>query len=199
MLDSVQWSCYSDFYRKSEYARFPQEHRRSVGQLGFSMIRVEQAEHEFADPAVPETAIALPLSVSQGCRYCWNMGGEWRHEMAEPGRVLVLVLPADRASRWWVTGDRELLLLVVLSKTVRQVCGAFRSGGVFDSVSTLSAGTWQDRFVQASIICLWDSLNGRCRTLGILCDGALSGGSSLLLSASANPVQARSIASSPGD
>src|SRR5262249_33189690 len=92
------WSNYAEFFRTSEYAIFPQRHRGLSGRLPFRMIEAEMSDHDFTDPDIAETVLALPLASVAQNRWSWNMGDGWRHCSAIPGRLLVV--PAGIESRW---------------------------------------------------------------------------------------------------
>jgi AraC family transcriptional regulator len=84
MVKKHEWTQYVDFYRESAYSIFPQQHRGAFpGRTSFRMIEVDQADHDFTDPNVPETVLALPLSAASDNRWSWNMGDGWRHEIAQ--------------------------------------------------------------------------------------------------------------------
>jgi AraC family transcriptional regulator len=165
------WTGYADFYKSSSYATFPQEHRHSPGRLSFHMIMVDQGAHDFLDPAVPETILALPLSASRDCTWSWDMGNGWHREKARAGRMLVL--PADADSRWEVDGARRLLLLVIPSRTMRDVLGPACPAQLSDAFRSLSDATWEDPFLQTLLLKLWDGSAGMEATDRLLGDGAL--------------------------
>ncbi len=89
-MGNQKWATYADFYRKSDYNIFPQEHRRSKGLYRFNMICVDQGPHHFEDPQVPETIVALPVSVDRHCTWRWSMAGRQHEETAKPNRIVVV-------------------------------------------------------------------------------------------------------------
>jgi hypothetical protein len=97
------WQSYADFLLKLEYGIFPQEHRGLSGQMPCRLIQADLSDHNFIDPVVPETVLALPLESTVQNRWSWDMGNGWRHANAVPGHLLVL--PAGVESRWRVQGD----------------------------------------------------------------------------------------------
>lgn len=147
------WSKYSDFYRNSLYATFPQEHRVSQGTLSARMILVEQSEHNFDDPSVSETIIALPLSTSENSEWSWNMGDGWIKETSRPGHMLLL--PPDQTSKWRVTGKRTLLLLAIPSETIQKVLRTSIDHSILSALTPLSNRCWQDEFLNHSMQQLW--------------------------------------------
>lgn len=172
MRQNDDWTRYSDFYRKSPYSIFPQEHRDSPGRLPFHMITVEQSDHEFVDPSVPETVVALPLSASPDNSWAWNMGQGWRRDAAAPGRLLVL--PADNPSRWEVRGARRLLLLTIPSPTVRRILGSAAPERLTEAFLPLAEATWEDAFLPHLMMRLWEGTAGGHITDRLLVDGALT-------------------------
>jgi AraC family transcriptional regulator len=196
MGPEARWSGYAEFYRASGYAAFPQEHRRSPGRLPFRMIAVDQRAHDFTDPSVPDTVLALPLRTAASCTWSWDMGDGWQRETAAPGRMLVV--PPDTASRWEVDGDRRLLLLVIPSATIRNILGGACPASLSDSLAPLTAATWEDSFIAALMTRLWSGILGAGETDRLLADGAMTAAVAHLLQrsgAEAPPV--RAIALSP--
>jgi AraC family transcriptional regulator len=165
------WNNYSEFYRNSGYARFPQEHRHSVGRLDFSMIMVEQGPHNFCDPNVPETILALPLAVENQCNWAWKMGERHHRQKAEVGRMLVV--PSDLESQWEVDGGRKLLTLAVPNETVRTVLGPACPQSISGAFAKLAEQTWADPFVEMMMTRLWESSAGREPADAYLTDGIL--------------------------
>ncbi|MCP3720982.1 AraC family transcriptional regulator [Paraburkholderia sp. CNPSo 3281] len=166
------WVRYADFYRKSPYSIFPQEHRDSPGRLNFHMITVEQGDHEFVDPSVPETVVALPLTASPDNTWSWDMGNGWHSDAAAPGRMLVL--PADNASRWKVKGNRRLLLLTIPSSTVRRILGPTAPDGLTEAFLPLAQATWEDEFIAQLMTRLWEASARGHVTDRLLVDGAVT-------------------------
>jgi AraC family transcriptional regulator len=166
-----RWMGYSDFYKTSPYAAFPQEHRHLRGRMEFHMIRVEQGAHDFRDPALPETILGLTLAASRNCTWSWDLGDGWRRDEAAPGRMLVL--PADLDSRWEVSGARRLLLLTIPSRTMRQILGPVCPPDLSSAFGPLSEATWEDPFLQTLMLRLWDGSAGKFATDRLLADGAL--------------------------
>jgi AraC family transcriptional regulator len=171
MENPKSWTRYADFYRASPYSAFPQVHKDSPGRLPFHMITVDQEDHEFTDPPVPETVIALPLSAQKGNSWAWDFGDGWHRDSAEPGRVLVL--PPDNSSQWEVRGQRKLLVLTVPSKTVSQILGASVPDHIGDALIPLADRTHDDPLIQPLMLRLWESLSGTHVTDRLLVDGAL--------------------------
>jgi AraC family transcriptional regulator len=162
---------YSDFYKNSPYAAFPQEHRQLPGRLQFHMIRVEQGAHDFRDPALPETILGLTLSASRNCTWSWDLGEGWHRDRAAAGRMLVL--PADLDSCWEVSGGRRLLLLTIPSHTMRQILGPDCPPQLSSAFCPLSEATWEDPFLPTLLLRLWDASAGRVVSDRLLADGAL--------------------------
>lgn len=171
MEEYKTWSRYADFYRKSPYSMFPQEHRDSPGRLPFHMMVVDQKDHDFSDPAVPETILALPLSAQDQNTWAWDFGDGWHRHCAEPGRVLVL--PPDSASHWEVRGQRKLLVLTVPSKTVKQMLGSCAPERIDETLIPLAADTLEDSLIQPLMLHLWESISNANAVDRLFVDGAL--------------------------
>jgi AraC family transcriptional regulator len=165
------WRDYSDFYKGSGYASFPQEHRRSLGKLGFRMILVEQGPHNFCDPMFPETIVALPLAVETQCNWSWSMGDMRRRQKAEVGQMLVV--PSDVESRWEVDGRRKLLALMMPNDTIRSILGPSCPSNISSAFSRLTQETWADAFIETMMTRLWDSAAGTEAADSFLTDGIL--------------------------
>ena len=170
-MPGAMWSSYSDFYRGSRYAAFPQEHRHGRGGLAFRMILVEQGPHDFTDPLLPETILALPLAVSGRCDWGWQIGNYRQRQLAQAGRMLVVpagimdskngrafrermltkgeFLGAQRmpntafeASHTDVTAD-----VIYLRKRPDDVAGAL---GTLTQADLQRLGVWDDEFLAGS-------------------------------------------------
>jgi AraC family transcriptional regulator len=172
MTQAANWTSYADFYQASPYAAFSQAHRSSRSRLPFHMITVEQTDHAFSDPIVPETIVATPLSATPGNSWNWNLGDGWHRDSTVPGRMLVL--PADIASRWEVRGSRELLLLAVPSGTIRQILGPCAPDQLTEAFSPLAECTWEDALLPSLMKRLWQALLDGRATDRLLIDGALT-------------------------
>lgn len=171
-MSDVMWRNYSEFYQRSGYGNFPQEHRGSKGRLEFRMILVEQGPHDFVDPALPETLIALPLSVERDCNWGWTMG-EYRHrQKAEAGRMLVI--PAETESTWDVDGSRKILVLSIPNHTIQAVFGSASPRRIGQAFWKLCEETWTDPLVEMLMRRLWESTAGSEATDKYLADGLLT-------------------------
>lgn len=166
---SEMWRDYSEFYRGSGYASFPQEHRRSLGRLGFRMILVEQGPHNFRDPIFPETILALPLAVEKQCNWSWTMGDIRHRQKAEVGQMLVV--PSGVESDWEVDGSRKLLALVMPNDTIRSILGSACPTDIGGAFARLSLATWSDPFIETMMTRLWDSAAGSEAADIFLADG----------------------------
>ncbi len=187
-MPGAMWSSYSDFYRGSRYAAFPQEHRHGRGGLAFRMILVEQGPHDFTDPLLPETILALPLAVSGRCDWGWQIGNYRQRQLAQAGRMLVV--PADVESRWQVDGSRQLLILVVPNDTLRKVFGRDCPPRIGEAFQMLSQDTWADPLVETLMRHLWEALGERHVAEGYLADGLLTSLVSRMLIRAGTPLEA---------
>jgi AraC family transcriptional regulator len=170
-MSDIMWRNYSEFYQGSGYGKFPQEHRGSKGRLGFRMILVEQGPHDFVDPVLPETLLALPLAVERDCNWGWTIG-EYRHrQKAQVGRMLVI--PAETESRWDVDGSRKILVLAIPNDTIRAVLGAACPRRIGQAFWKLCEHTWADPLVEVLLSRLWESAAGSEAADKYLADGLL--------------------------
>jgi AraC family transcriptional regulator len=166
-----RWHSYADFYRESAYAKFPQQHRGLAGRLPFRMIDVDQSDHDFTDPDVPESVLALPLAASAHNRWSWDMGSGWRHASAAPGSLLIL--PAGVESRWRVKGQRKLLLLTLPSTTLEGVLDSALPENLARTFHSLTQAPWEDAFIAQTMVRLWGATLAHDPTDLLLADGAL--------------------------
>ena len=170
-MSNVMWRNYSEFYKGSSYGIFPQEHRRSKGRLGFRMILVESGPHDFVDPVLPETILALPLAVGHNCNWGWTIGDRCHRQKAQVGGMLVV--PAETESKWNVDGSRKILVLAVPNETVRAVLGHACPQHIDKAFWTLSEHTWVDPFIEVLMRRLWESTAGSEAANKYLADGLL--------------------------
>tara|TARA_R110000787_G_scaffold133762_1_gene246182 strand:- start:2229 stop:3125 length:897 start_codon:yes stop_codon:yes gene_type:complete len=168
----MTWNSYAEFYRSSDYGRFPQEHRQATGRLAARMIYVEQGPHSFSDPSVSETILALPLTVESGCSWRWKIHGRSYSALAEPGGMLVV--PAEVESEWEVNGTRQILVLTVPNKTVQAVLGVSSSESIRAAFWALAESAWTDPFIEALMVRLWESLAIRHPYSNRLSDGIVT-------------------------
>lgn len=159
---------YAEFYRKSPYSAFPQQHRTIQGTARSSMILVDQGRHELADPAVEEVVISTPLS-APACSYDWNMGTGWAGGKSRTGDLIVV--PPNVESRWRVGGPRKLVILAVPVDHVRSLLGAECPDDLSSALEPLSGSTAPNAMVSTLLQQLW-SLGDPEAPLGrMLADG----------------------------
>lgn len=171
MDDCQRWTRYADFARGSAYSIFPQEHRDSRGRLPFHMMVVDLEDHDFSDPAVPETILAVPLTAQAGNTWAWNLGYGWHRHVAEPGQVLIL--PPDISSKWEVKGERTLMVLTVPSKTFRQIFGPCMPEPLAEILHPFATHPVHDDLVHSLMLHLWKSLSSENPIDRFFVDGAL--------------------------
>ena len=121
MVQAKTDDSYADFYRRSPYSVFPQQHRVVQGTFRSSMIMVDQSRHELADPAVDELIVSILLE-AQSRSYEWNMGSSWVMGQSRTGDLIVV--PPGVESRWRVDGPRKLVILAVPVALVRSMLGS---------------------------------------------------------------------------
>jgi AraC family transcriptional regulator len=146
------YGAYAEFYRRSQYAAFPQEHRIVHGSRPSSMIMVDQGRHELADPAVDELVVSIPLA-AQSCSYDWNMGAGWAGGRSQTGDLIIV--PPNVESRWRVGGPRKLVILAVPVDAVRQLLGAECPDDLTHAFEPLSGSSAPDAFTHALLKRLW--------------------------------------------
>jgi AraC family transcriptional regulator len=168
----MNWRNYADYYRRSGYGAFPQEHRQSIGRLPFHMIHVEQGPHNFSDPAVSETVLALPLAVPTECNWRWTIDGRSYRDTARPGGMLVV--PAEVESHWEVDGKRRLLILSMPHETVQGVLGTASPSRIRDAFWALGERAWGDPFVEPLLMRLWEAAALRDPLAGRMADGIVT-------------------------
>lgn len=171
-MSNPQWSNYSEFYQRSEYASFLQEHRVSNGQLPFRMILVQQSSHNFCDPALPESIIALPLEVEPGCSWNWEINNKHYHQKSRSGSMLLV--PADTESHWEVNARRTLLVLALPNITVKKLLGSACPEDFHNLFSPLTQQTWEEPLVESMIKRLWGNSASKSMANSCLSDGLLT-------------------------
>jgi len=167
-----EWGSYTEFYKGSGYAQFPQEHRQSNSKLSFKMFTVEQGPHNFCDPAVPETVIVLPLSVKGACSWSWWIDDKRITRDARPGQMLVV--PSEFNSRWEVDGRRRLLVLVLPDETVKEVLGPDCPMHLQSAFWKLALDTWTDPLIEQLLKHLWKYCGDTDIASKYLADGLLT-------------------------
>lgn len=144
---------YADFYMRSAYGAFPQQHRHIQGSLRSSLILVEQGRHELVDPAVDELVVSTPLDAA--CSYGWNMGSGWTSGQSRTGDLIIV--PPGTDSRWRAGGDRRLIILAIPVALVRQLLGPDCPADLAATFAPLSGSSGNDAFVNAVLRRLWQS------------------------------------------
>lgn len=143
---------YAEFYRKSSYSAFPQQHRTIQGSGRSSMILVDQGRHELADPAVEELVISTPLA-APACSYDWNMGSGWAEGRSRTGDLIVV--PPNVESRWRVGGPRKLVILAVPVGLVKNLLGPDCPDNLSSAFEPLSGSSAPDALVSTLLQRLW--------------------------------------------
>ncbi|MGW9331134.1 helix-turn-helix domain-containing protein [Bosea sp. NPDC055594] len=170
-MGTQKWATYADFYKKSDYRVFPQEHRRSKGLYSFNMICVDQGPHDFEDPEVPETIVALPVTVDRHCTWRWSMLGRRHEETATPSRMVVV--PSGVESRWAIDGSRKIIILTIPDTTARLVLGSSSTGKIREALIPLCADSIVDPFVEDLIGRMWGCSDGGHAVDRHMADGIL--------------------------
>jgi AraC family transcriptional regulator len=169
MNEVVRWNSYAEFMAKSDYAQFPQEHRRSAGCHSIEMIMVDQLSCRRSDPSVAEAILVLPLRADEGCPWAWDMGSGWRRDVSAPGRMLVL--PPDLESRWEVGGQRSVLALIIPTKTIRNILGPICPSQLSNALLPLAEATWEDALLNQLMVALWEACEHPSPIGNLMADG----------------------------
>lgn len=152
------------------------------------MFKVEQGAHNFADPSVRETILALPLKASSNCMWGWRMDGVWREQRSEAGRMLVV--PSETQSHWEVDGDRTILVLSLPNDTIKELLGVNCPGKISEAFKSLSEDAFPDPFIETLMTRLWECCSGDDPTDALLGDGLLMSILSGLLKRAGTDLQA---------
>ncbi|MCW2106579.1 UNVERIFIED_ORG: AraC family transcriptional regulator [Rahnella aquatilis] len=153
MMIPQNWSNYAEFYKRSGYSAFPQEHRTSRGRLPFRMIHVEQNAHNFTDPSLPEYIIGLPLRVEQNCIWEWSIHNNSYRQISRAGSMLLV--PSETESQWEVSAKRTILVLALPVPTVKLLLDDAYHEDINNLFTPLSEQVWEDPFVEEMIKRLW--------------------------------------------
>ncbi|MEE3662243.1 AraC family transcriptional regulator [Brenneria sp. g21c3] len=135
------------------------------------MIRVEQGAHNFIDPPLDETILALPLLVESQCNWLWTINGRTHKQKAHVGQMLVV--PAGIESQWEVDGNRTMLVLTLPNETVRKILGGACPDQIGQTLWQLSENTWSDPLVETLLSHLWENSAGQNMAQSYLADGLL--------------------------
>jgi len=171
-MSDNQWSSYSDFYLGSPYSAFPQEHRQSRGKFPFLMVQSQQTPHNFSDPALPETLIALPLSIEKEGDLIWSMNGKRYQQKIRSGSMIVV--PANTKSDWEVNVDRTLLVLTLPNSTISTLLGGACPMLFQDLFTPLAQETWENPFIESMIRQLWINSQSQSRMNSFCGDGLVT-------------------------
>ncbi|MEO3388782.1 AraC family transcriptional regulator [Mesorhizobium sp. CAU 1741] len=155
-MTDPHWRNYADFYRRSGYSGFRQEHRHSSGVNRFAMIMVDQQPHSFHDPAVGETIIAIPLSSDRDYIWRWRLDGQDFAREASSGETIII--PSGVESEWEVGVARKVLILTVPDATMQSTLRTDSTVRVRDSFEGFAGRILVDSFVHTAMTRLWDAL-----------------------------------------
>ncbi len=169
---SQNWSGYGDFLKQSAYAAFPQEHRESKGTLPFLMVHSQQRAHNFTDPAVSESLIALPLHADSHCVWEWSINGQYYRHKARPGSMMIV--PSNTESQWEVNANRTLLVLTLPDDTIKKLYGGACPEQFHNLFSPLSEQTWEEPLIESMIRKLWVNSSSGSLANSFLSDGLIT-------------------------
>lgn len=149
----TDYRTYADFYLRSGYGAFPQQHRHIHGSLPSSLILVDQGRHELVDPAIDELVVSTPIAAE--CSYDWNLGSGWTSGQSRPGDLIIV--PPGTDSRWRAGGERQLIILAIPTALVRQFLGPDCPADLAATFAPLGGCSGSDAFVAAVLQRLWEA------------------------------------------
>lgn len=152
-MSSKKWNSFSEFHRYADYSEFTQEHRNSIGKIPFSIFNTESLPHQFTDPKVNEVVLILPLSVENGCQWTWDIFNRKVTQKTVPGKMLVM--PPNVESNWNVTGKRKVLAVCIPDSSFKLVLQDGNTQNLNSALWNLSSDTWEDSFIETSILKIW--------------------------------------------
>lgn len=150
------WRSYAEFYQRSGYSDFRQEHRRSDGSDRFAMIMVDQQPHSFRDPAVRETLIAIPLSSDRDYIWRWRLEGRDFAREASSGETIII--PSGVESEWEVGVARKVLILTIPDSTMQTTLKTNSPTQIRDTFEGFAGTILVDSFVNMAMTRLWGAL-----------------------------------------
>ncbi|MBB5684953.1 AraC family transcriptional regulator [Sphingobium boeckii] len=160
-----------EYIRGSHISDRPREHRRSEGRFPFEMLLVDMDAVDICVPDLPELLLSVPLRISEGAAWRWEMEGVSREE---PFRLeQLMVLPPHTVSRWNATGRRSQLFLIVPPATVVRTVGSACPMDLHVAFSPLTTIGWEDPLLRILLTEVWDRLGGNCVMDRLFIDGAV--------------------------
>lgn len=99
---------HKEFYQRSEYAEFPQEHR-SGGKGPVNLIRVEQEAHQFTDAAVSDYVLQLVLTADMDFR--WDIEGKYWSAPQRVSAGTIILAPAHEQIAYCCGGNHNLMIV----------------------------------------------------------------------------------------
>ncbi|WP_048649447.1 AraC family transcriptional regulator [Nitratireductor soli] len=155
-MEDRHWRNYAEFYQRSGYSSFQQEHRHSEGCNRFAMIMVDQLPHSFCDPAVGETIIAIPLTSDRDYVWRWRLEGRDFAREASSGETIII--PSGVESEWDVDAARRVLILTVPDTTMQSTLKTDSATRIRDTFEGFAGTILVDSFVHTAMIRLWNAL-----------------------------------------
>ncbi|BCG04212.1 hypothetical protein PPGU19_087800 (plasmid) [Paraburkholderia sp. PGU19] len=149
------------------------------------MLTVESRPHNYVDPALGETLLALPLTVENDCSWTWHINGRSVTQRVSVGRMLVV--PPDLRSVWEVDGARTMLTLCIPNASFRSILGDLSPKAIRTALWNLSSDTWEDEFVEGAMKQLWNCCSGNQFLNAHLSDGIITAIVAYLLKRAGGP------------
>ena len=110
------FATHRDFYEKSAYAAFPQQHR-AIGGFGASISRVDQQAIDLIDPPVPWIAFQTAFGLSE---IGFDVGDGFHHQSQSPPTG-VTVTPPKTEQRYFVPKAHTGLFLTIPEAGLRDL------------------------------------------------------------------------------
>lgn len=157
----------AEFYRNSDYAQFPQEHRTS-GSIPIKFIQVTQTAHDFVDPAVPE--LLLEVSLKGDMPFRWDLGDGWTKEQRCRTGDMSLC-PAETKIRYDCGGHHQVLIMSFPVGKVESLLDE-ETGLALNVFGSLHGKTiFRDEFIHSAALRMWSESLRQDRASSLMVDG----------------------------
>ncbi|WP_227272240.1 helix-turn-helix transcriptional regulator [Roseobacter weihaiensis] len=119
-----RFDSYAEFYQKSTYADFPQEHR-SNGSFGLTMVEVQQEAFDFIDPPLPEIVF---VHVPKLRGRAFTDFGDGVKAVENPQPNMLQVTPPWTESHCGVDQPHQIMAAALPLATVDHLLGGYGLG-----------------------------------------------------------------------
>lgn len=163
--DGAEFRGHADFYQRSEYAAFPQEHRGG-GSFGQHIFTALQPAFDFIDPASRDVVFVRTLS--DGPASLIDLGdGPDEVDGFAPDELVVY--PSGTEARTRVTGPHKIALFTVPQTALDRL---FDEAGLGPSAFSSVYGRFQRMSAAAAILeQIWQIAGRASKSNGLLLDG----------------------------